>query len=46
MLLGSPPNMIHGSKLRKTRLSTAYDTRGDTVTTLKKALAPAIADCR
>ncbi len=36
MLLGSPPDMVHGIELRKTHLSTESGTRGDTAAALDR----------
>ena len=46
MLLGSPPDMVHGSPLRETDSSTPLAGTGDTVQPLIREFIPAVADCR
>ena len=46
MLLGSPPDMVHGGPLRGTGASTPLTTGSDTSHILAWESIPAIADCR
>ena len=46
MLLGSPPDMVHGSPLRKTDASTPLIRTDKTARTRVWEFIPAIADCR
>ena len=43
MLLGSPPDMVHGVRLRKTHLSTQKNThQGRIASVLKKGIHPCV----
>ncbi len=46
MLLGSPPDMVHGSPLRETDSSTPLTGTDDTAKPLIWEFIPAVADCR
>ena len=46
MLLGSPPDMVHGAVLRETGLSTPLTDADSTSCVLEWEVIPAAADCR
>ena len=45
MLLGSPPDMVHGAPLRETDSSTPLTRTGDTTHIRVQEFIPAVADC-
>ena len=46
MLLGSPPDMVHGRSLRKTRSSAHTNGAAIRIRSSKRDVTPAVADCR
>ena len=45
MLLGSPPDMVHGAPLRETDSSTSLTRTDDTAHARVQEFIPAVADC-